>query len=177
MRIGRIQNNYTAAGFDLVKNTNLEFIEICCNDQGAAEKLIANKENIKAEIARTGIDVSCVGRWNHDINVAGKIDEEKLNEFAGAEIMITDRLHAMVFAAISGTACVVMKNNNHKITGTYDWIRDLPHIQFADDVQQAAELAAKLRSAQQHDYDHTALSGQFDSLRSVIQEATLTKKG
>lgn len=106
-----------------------------------------------------------------------QILEEKLNEFAGAEIVITDRLHAMVFAAISGTACVVMKNNNHKITGTYDWIRDLPHIQFADDVQQAAELAAELRSAQQHDYDHTALSSQFDSLRSVIQEATLTKKG
>ena len=77
MRIGRIQNNYTAAGFDLVKNTNLEFIEICCNNQAEAEKLIANKENIKAEIARTGIDVSCVGRWNHDINVGGKIDEER----------------------------------------------------------------------------------------------------
>ena len=28
MRIGRIQNKYTAEGFDLVKNTNLEFIEI-----------------------------------------------------------------------------------------------------------------------------------------------------
>lgn len=77
MRIGRIQNDYTAAGFDLVKNTNLEFIEICCNNQADAEKLIANKENIKAEIARTGIDVSCVGRWNHDINVGGKIDENK----------------------------------------------------------------------------------------------------
>ena len=32
MRLGRIQNNYTTAGFDLVKNTGLEFIEICCND-------------------------------------------------------------------------------------------------------------------------------------------------
>jgi len=81
MRIGRIQNNYTAAGFDLVKNTNLEFIEICCNNQAEAEKLIANKENIKAEIARTGIDVSCVGRWNHDINVGGKIDADRLGVY------------------------------------------------------------------------------------------------
>ncbi|MBQ1195951.1 MAG: sugar phosphate isomerase/epimerase [Clostridia bacterium] len=81
MRIGRIQNNYTAAGFDLVKNTNLEFIEICCNNQAEAEKFIANKDNIKAEIARTGIDVSCVGRWNHDINVGGKIDADRLNAY------------------------------------------------------------------------------------------------
>ena len=31
MRIGRIQNNYTAEGFDLVKEQGLDFIEICCN--------------------------------------------------------------------------------------------------------------------------------------------------
>jgi len=77
MRIGRIQSDYTAAGFDLVKNTNLEFMEICCNNREDEQKLIANKGNIKAEIARTGIDVSCIGRWNHDVNVGRKIDEKK----------------------------------------------------------------------------------------------------
>ena len=80
MRIGRIQNNYTAAGFDLVKNTNLEFIEICCNDAEAAANFVAAKESVKAEMARTGIDISCVGRWNHDVNENGTINEEK---FAG----------------------------------------------------------------------------------------------
>lgn len=78
MRIGRIQNNYTAEGFDLVKSTSLSFIEICCNNQTEAEKLIGARDDIKAQIARTGIDVSSVGRWNHDINVAGKIDADKL---------------------------------------------------------------------------------------------------
>lgn len=77
MRIGRIQNNYTEAGFDLVKDTGLSFIEICCNNQAEAEKLINAKNDIKAQIERTGIDVSCIGRWNHDINVGGKIDEDK----------------------------------------------------------------------------------------------------
>ena len=81
MRIGRIQNNYTAAGFDLVKNTNLEFIEICCNNQAEAEDLIASKDRVKELIAQTGIDVSSVGRWNHDINVGGKIDEDKKNVY------------------------------------------------------------------------------------------------
>ena len=81
MRLGRIQNNYTTAGFDLVKNTGLEFIEICCNDGKDMEKLIAAKDSVKAEIARTGIDVSCVGRWNHDIQKDGKIDTEKLDRY------------------------------------------------------------------------------------------------
>ena len=52
MRIGRIQNNYTAAGFDLVKNSGLEFIEICCNNQAEAKKLIARTPSRRRSRAR-----------------------------------------------------------------------------------------------------------------------------
>lgn len=79
MRIGRIQNDYSAAGFDVVKNNKLDFIEICCNNQEEAEKLIESVASIKEQIARTGIDVSCVGRWNHSLNVGGKLDAEKMD--------------------------------------------------------------------------------------------------
>lgn len=81
MRLGRIQNNYTAEGFDLVKNCGLDFIEICCNDEAAMQKLCAAEACVKEQIARTGIDVSCVGRWNHDIQAEGKIREDKLAEY------------------------------------------------------------------------------------------------
>ena len=81
MRLGRIQNNYTEAGFDLVKNSGLDFIEICCNDENDMKKLVAAKDDVKAQIARTGIDVSCVGRWNHDINENGTINADKLAEY------------------------------------------------------------------------------------------------
>ena len=77
MRLGRIQNNYTAEGFDLVKNSGLDFVEICCNNQEEANALIAAKASVAEQIARTGIDVSCVGRWNHNIQADGKIDDER----------------------------------------------------------------------------------------------------
>ena len=76
MRLGRIQNHYTAEGFDEVAAQGLEFIEICCNDDGEAQKLIDAQDDVKAQIARTGIDVSCVGRWNHHIQQNGAIDAE-----------------------------------------------------------------------------------------------------
>ncbi len=76
MRLGRIQNNYTAEGFDLVKEQGLSFIEICCNNDEDAAKLIAAKESVKAEIERTGIPISCVGRWNHHVQSDGVIDKE-----------------------------------------------------------------------------------------------------
>ena len=81
MRLGRIQPNYTAADFDLVKAGGLEFIEICCNNAEEADRLIAAKDSVKAEIARTGIDVSCVGRWNHSVQENGTVNREKAAQY------------------------------------------------------------------------------------------------
>ncbi|MBQ9796344.1 MAG: sugar phosphate isomerase/epimerase [Clostridia bacterium] len=81
MRLGRIQNNYTAQGFDLVKNSGLDFIEICCNNAEDADRLIAAKDSVKAEIARTGLDVSSVGRWNHSVLENGTINLEKAAQY------------------------------------------------------------------------------------------------
>ena len=50
MRLGRIQNNYTEEGFDLVRSQNLSFIEICCNNQAEAEKLASSVFDIKKQI-------------------------------------------------------------------------------------------------------------------------------
>ena len=76
MRLGRIQNKYTTEGFDLVRNSGLDFIEVCCNNAEESQAFVAAKESVAAEIARTGIDVSCVGRWNHKLMIDGKINAE-----------------------------------------------------------------------------------------------------
>lgn len=81
MRLGRIQNDYSAAGFDLVKAEKLQFVEICCNNQEDGERLIASKADVKEQIRRTGIDVSCVGRWNHNILENGEIVEERKEHY------------------------------------------------------------------------------------------------
>ena len=47
----------------------------------------------------------------------------KLHEFAGAKVVVTNRLHAMIFAAITGTPCIALDNISHKISGVYEWRR------------------------------------------------------
>lgn len=99
-----------------------------------------------------------------------EIIEDKLNEFAGAEIVVTDRLHAMVFAALSGTPCVVLKNNNHKIIGTYDWIRDLKFIRFAENIKQAEEYLHELNRTATYGYDPSILAPYYKELRATLQQ-------
>lgn len=50
-------------------------------------------------------------------------------KFRGSKVIITDRLHGMIFSVITKTPCLVLINNNHKILQTYkNWLSQLPHI-------------------------------------------------
>jgi sugar phosphate isomerase/epimerase len=81
MRLGIAKVDYAAKDFDAVKNNGLDFIEVCCNNADEVTRLIDAKESIKAEIARTGIDLSCVGRWNHSVLENGTINQEKAAQY------------------------------------------------------------------------------------------------
>jgi pyruvyl transferase EpsI len=52
------------------------------------------------------------------------------NLFLKSEIVVTDRLHGMVFAAITQTPCIVFNTYNHKVLGQYEWIKHLKFIKF-----------------------------------------------
>ena len=49
-------------------------------------------------------------------------------QFRSSEWIITDRLHGMIFAFITGTPCIVLPNNNFKIEGCYKWIKDCGYV-------------------------------------------------
>lgn len=72
-----------------------------------------------------------------------QVVEDKKNIFARAELVITDRLHAMILCVISGTPCLVFGNNHHKIRGVYEWIKYLDYISF---VQSTEEVLEKLEA-------------------------------
>ncbi|RYL92709.1 pyruvyl transferase [Sporolactobacillus sp. THM7-4] len=53
------------------------------------------------------------------------------NQFRSAEVVITDRLHGMIFAAITGTPCIVFSNYNHKVKYSYNnWLSNIENIYF-----------------------------------------------
>lgn len=52
----------------------------------------------------------------------------KLKDFSEASLVLTDRLHGMLFAAITGTPCIAFDNKSKKVSGQYEWIKYLPYI-------------------------------------------------
>ncbi|MDD6795966.1 MAG: polysaccharide pyruvyl transferase family protein [Clostridiaceae bacterium] len=81
--------------------------------------------------------------FNYDTVINKSVTKEErkeelhkmFNEFSTSKLVITDRLHGMVFAAVTKTPCIVTKSLDHKVTGTYEWIKDLNYIKLLDNLE------------------------------------------
>ncbi|MBR2529210.1 MAG: glycosyltransferase [Blautia sp.] len=71
---------------------------------------------------------------------------DKLKEFSAARLVITDRLHGMVFAAITETPCIVIDSLSPKIRGCHQWIKELDYVRFAESIDDIPELIEELKS-------------------------------
>lgn len=92
----------------------------------------------------------CVGEDNREKELYKKWDE-----LSSAKLLICDRLHAMVFALITKTPCIALDNKSHKVKGTFEWIKDVPYILFADDISQIPELITTMNLVKTNsEYDY-----------------------
>lgn len=59
----------------------------------------------------------------------GKICSNQFRKFSACNIIITDRLHAMIFSFLTGTPCIVFDNKTKKVSGVYNqWLSECKSI-------------------------------------------------
>ena len=123
-----------------------------------------DRESALTELERACIleKLSAMNRSIHPISTATEesgitqrnrkqIVLEKIHEISTFELFVTDRLHGMIFAILARTPCVVFQNSNLKITGVYEWVKNLPYVKLVrtiDEFETVVEevLAAENRS-------------------------------
>lgn len=132
-------------------------------DVNKIKEILNNK---KLMYTKTDMHSDC---WINKENRYGCV-KEKMNEFVRSKLVITDRLHGMVFAAITGTPCIVFSNYNHKVKGTYQWIKYLPYIKYVENVNDVEKLIPELLAMKDCKYDNTPLMPYFNKLSEVIKE-------
>lgn len=96
--------------------------------------------------------------------------EKQYDAFRHAELVITDRLHGMIFCAITGTPCIVINSKSPKVRGCYEWINDLPYIQFCEDVNQISSIYRSIPK-KEWTYDETRLLPRYKELEADILKA------
>lgn len=92
--------------------------------------------------------------------------EEQFAQFRSAELVITDRLHGMIFCAITGTPCIVIDSKSPKVRGCYEWIRGLGYIRFADSPSQIPEMYRTMPEHRKYSCVH--MDKYFEQLKEDI---------
>ena len=98
-----------------------------------------------------------------------------MEQFAHAELVITDRLHGMIFCAITGTPCIVINSKSPKVAGCYEWIKNLDYIRFAENAASIKDEYNKIPKGE-NIYDHSKLDPYFDELRNDLIRLIKHKK-
>ena len=157
---------------DLFKaNYNRKYIMTCLrNDK---ESVIGKqKDDIIKELNKKYSEV-----FNYDTVISKLVMKSKREEelfdmfqkFREAKLVITDRLHGMVFAVITKTPCIVTKSLDHKVIGTYEWIKNLNYIKLVDNlniesIDEFIEDISKLEEYNDIDFDKLY----FNNIKKMI---------
>ncbi len=91
------------------------------------------------------------------------------DDFKKAEIVVTDRLHGMIFCFVTNTPVVVLLNNNHKVQSSYDWIKNADSIHLipeysAKNVQEVIDIikSSTIKNKKEN------LSLHFDKIKEIV---------
>lgn len=90
-------------------------------------------------------------------------------KFYNSKVVITDRLHGMIFCAITKTPCIVTRSLDHKVVESYKWIKDLNYIRMVegldfDEIDKIIEELSNLEHIDEFDFDKEY----FDKLKDYI---------
>lgn len=91
------------------------------------------------------------------------------NAIGSAKVMITDRMHGMIFSFLTKTPCVVLRALDKKIEGSYKWIENCPYITLIDrmDYETILEGISKIINFEP-DYTDYKFSDYFNSMKEII---------
>lgn len=95
----------------------------------------------------------------------------KLMQFLNAKLVITDRLHGMIMAAITSTPCIAFNNKTGKVGGVYKWIKNLEYVVCLSNEEELHYYIDKFLNSKEHyKYSNEDLHQYYDELAMLINK-------
>lgn len=179
-RFKGVQSYYTPDMVPFLDNARQERVRngvlLCFRDDLECTCSTEFKSNLRERIAEMGYVVKITSTVIHKRVTKGKRKRElhaKWKEFSTAGLVITDRLHGMIFSAITGTPCIAIDNISHKIRDGYQWIKYLPYIELYDNCKKdmVKIIDDRMKRDTCYCYDRTPLKSSYEVIMNEIKKA------
>lgn len=97
--------------------------------------------------------------------------EKKFDEFRRSRLVITDRLHGMIFATITGTPCIAVNNISKKVQGVWElWIRErFPYVKFVENADEIPALLDEMLALGPQRYEPSVFDAYWQQLANVVR--------
>ena len=89
--------------------------------------------------------------------------------------VVTDRLHGMIMSIISGTPCIALDNSSKKVSGVYEFIKDISTVKLIKDKNEISEINFKKMIEEPRVYNNTNIIKYYDNLAQAIMNGMLNK--
>ena len=145
------------------------------DDKERTEESGKVQQAVQACLENAGVDYAfCSTVRAYNIGKKDRANELHafLKTLSAARLVVTDRLHGMLFCAVTATPCIALDNVSRKVSGGYAWVRHLPYIRLCTDAQSAArETEAFLRDTPTDTvYDNAPLEPYYAQMREIVRE-------
>jgi pyruvyl transferase EpsI len=137
----------------IVENT----VGLCIRDDKESNVSVEQKGTIPTLLENKGLSyrsLTTISEKNIYPAEREEVLKKKWDEFATCRLIITDRLHGMIFSAITSTPCIALDNLSNKVSGGYEWIKALDYISFCKEADSLNDIIDGKLKEQENDNEH-----------------------
>ncbi|UNL46187.1 glycosyltransferase [Lactobacillus amylovorus] len=95
----------------------------------------------------------------------------QLKRVSSAELVVTDRLHGMLFCALTNTPCIVVKSKSPKIQGVYQWIKNNKYIELIENIDELSQAINRVTKQNNPILDRKKIEKKFVEMSQIIKES------
>ena len=92
----------------------------------------------------------------------------RIKLFSEKKLIITDRLHGMIFGVLSGSVTIAFDNKTKKISNVYKWLKNQKNVIC---VSTASEAISFIKKTDIKNYSFKGMKGEFSPLIQEIKES------
>lgn len=98
--------------------------------------------------------------------------QSMINIIAHSQLVITDRLHGMIYSIITDTPVIALDNLSHKVSQVYNlWLKDIPFVKVVDEHSTNLEsLIQRLLTQDDYRFDNSKIKKMYQPIIDIMNE-------